>query len=442
MLENARKANITVSVIGLGKPTDVDADLLRDIAARGGGRIFFTEDAQKLPALFAQDTFAVARSAFINEPTPIKTTAGYTALTGGGVVGGAGEAVAGGYNLTYLRPGASPAAVTVDDYKAPFVATWSAGLGRVAALAGEADGKFTAPLGDWPGYGELLASLARFVTGDSADRSGSNTALPPDLMVRRRVEGGDLVLELLLDPDRGLRGDALDLPSDPIARVVVATPGLPPRRVTLPLRFESPDVLSARLPLTSADTAVAALDLGSLGHAALPPARLLYDPEYLPAGTGAGSDAADGGATLDRLSAVTGGIRRADLPGIWDALPETARAVPVAWVAWLLAARAAFARRAGTPHGLGVGGVRSTRAGRAERGVGSVETAPKTKRSRRKPPRRKPADATAASPTGAADTAESPATTADPAATPEVSGGLGSALDAAAKRSRNRHGKS
>ena len=441
LLENARKANITVSVIGLGKPTDVDAKLLRDIAARGGGRIFFTEDAQKLPALFAQDTFAVARSAFINEPTPIQTTAGYTALTGGGAAGTGGtaaDAVAGGYNLTYLRPGASPAAVTVDEYKAPFVATWSAGLGRVAALAGEADGKFTAPLGDWPGYGELLASLARFVTGDSADRSGSDTALPADMMVRRRVEGGDLVLELLLDPDRGLRGDALDLPSDPIARVVVATPGLPPRRVTLPLRFASPDVLSARLPLTSADTAVAALDLGLLGHAALPPARLLYDPEYLPAGLGSGSDVADGGATLDRLSAVTGGIRRADLPGIWDALPETDRAVPVAWVAWLLAAVLllldVLERRTGWVSGM------FGRRERGERSVGSVETAPKTKRSRRKPPRRKPADATAASPTGGG--AESPATTADPAPTPEVSGGLGSALDAAAKRSRNRHGKS
>jgi len=444
LLENCRKANITVSVIGLGTPADVDAGLLRDIAARGGGRIFFTQDAAKLPALFAQDTFAVARSAFINEPTPVTTTAGYTALTGGGT--GGGDAVAGGYNLTYLRPGASPAAVTVDEYKAPFVATWSAGLGRVAALAGEADGEFTAPLGDWPGYGELLASLARFVTGDSADRSGSDTALPPDLMVRRRVEGGDLVLELLLDPDRGLRGDALDLPSDPVARVVIATPGLPPRRVTLPLRFESPDVLSARLPLTSADTAVAALDLGTLGHAALPPARLLYDPEYLPAGLGsrAGSDAADGGATLDRLADVTGGIRRADLPGIWDALPETDRAVPVAWIAWLLAAALllldVLERRTGWVSGV------FGRRERSEAGKASTETAPRSKGGGRRGPRRaSPRIGRTATPPATGGVPEPPASAepgADAPTAPDVSGGLGSALDAAARRSRNRHGRS
>ena len=33
---------MTMSVIGLGTPADVDAGLLRDIAARGGGRCFFT----------------------------------------------------------------------------------------------------------------------------------------------------------------------------------------------------------------------------------------------------------------------------------------------------------------------------------------------------------------------------------------------------------------
>jgi hypothetical protein len=45
LLDEMRKAGATVSVIGLGRETDPDAELLRDIAARGGGRIFFTDDA-------------------------------------------------------------------------------------------------------------------------------------------------------------------------------------------------------------------------------------------------------------------------------------------------------------------------------------------------------------------------------------------------------------
>ena len=51
--------NTTVSVIGLGTDADVDAQLLRDIARRGGGRIFSNEDATALPALFAQESVAV-----------------------------------------------------------------------------------------------------------------------------------------------------------------------------------------------------------------------------------------------------------------------------------------------------------------------------------------------------------------------------------------------
>ena len=74
LLEECRKANITVSVVGLGTPSDVDAELLRDIAYRGNGRIFFTENAEELPRLFAQDTFVVARSTFIDEPTTVRAT--------------------------------------------------------------------------------------------------------------------------------------------------------------------------------------------------------------------------------------------------------------------------------------------------------------------------------------------------------------------------------
>ena len=41
----------TVSVIGLGTEADKDADLLKDIAARGKGRIFFNADANDAAGL-------------------------------------------------------------------------------------------------------------------------------------------------------------------------------------------------------------------------------------------------------------------------------------------------------------------------------------------------------------------------------------------------------
>ena len=62
------KAGITISVVGLGTEKDCDAELLKDIARRGGGQCMFTNVAQELPRLFAQDTFVIARSAFLDEP--------------------------------------------------------------------------------------------------------------------------------------------------------------------------------------------------------------------------------------------------------------------------------------------------------------------------------------------------------------------------------------
>ena len=56
LLEECRKANITVSVVGLGTPSDVDAELLQDIAYRGNGRCFLPRMPKSLPRLFAQDT--------------------------------------------------------------------------------------------------------------------------------------------------------------------------------------------------------------------------------------------------------------------------------------------------------------------------------------------------------------------------------------------------
>ena len=130
LITRCQQAGITISVVGLGKPGDSDAELLRDIAHRGGGRIFFTDNPEELPRLFAQDTFVVARSTFVDEPTPIQFTGGAISLTGKQF---AEPPPLGGYNLCYLRPEANLGAVTIDDYKAPVAAAWRAGLGACFA---------------------------------------------------------------------------------------------------------------------------------------------------------------------------------------------------------------------------------------------------------------------------------------------------------------------
>lgn len=316
LLEKARKANITVSVIGLGSDTDVDAALLKDIAKRGGGRAFFTQDPKKLPQLFAQDTFVVARSSFIDELTAVRSTGALSAMTGRAF---SSPPAVGGYNLNYLKPEAQLALVTTDEYTAPLVASWQAGLGRVAVYTGEADGKFTGPIADWPQLGDLLSSLTRWIA--ARDRK-----LPDTLLARQRVDNGKLTVELMLDPERPEQS----LPSQPQVNLLVGTLGSTPRSETLTMRYTAPDTLTAEVGLAGKEVALATLDLGELGSVTLPPTRLLYSPEYLP-------QSRDGRATLQSLADTTYGQARAELGAIWDDLVPIQRFASVAHWLWLAA---------------------------------------------------------------------------------------------------------
>ena len=70
-----------------------------------------------------------------------------------------------GYDLTYLRPGATLGAVTVDEYGAPVLAFWHRGLGRVAALTAEVDGKYSGRLNAWSDFAPFSIGLARWLLG-------------------------------------------------------------------------------------------------------------------------------------------------------------------------------------------------------------------------------------------------------------------------------------
>ena len=177
----------TVSVIGLGTDKDSDAAFLQDVAKRGNGRIFFNANPNELPALFAQETVAVARSAFIEEPVPVKGTPGWMEMAAGSLDW---MPKADGYNLSYLRPGATQAAVSGDDYSAPLVAFWQRGAGRVAAVSFPMGGDFSQQTRVWKNYGGFTQSLARWLMGEQ---------LPPGVGLRTAMDGSRLKTDLFYD---------------------------------------------------------------------------------------------------------------------------------------------------------------------------------------------------------------------------------------------------
>ena len=363
LLEECRKVGITVSVVGLGTSSDVDAALLQDIAYRGNGRIFFTQNAEELPRLFAQDTFVVARSTFIDEPTTVRTTGGMISLTGRQY---RIPAPIGGYNLCYIRPDANLAAVTVDEYKAPIVAAWQAGIGRVLCYAGEADGAHTGPIVGWKEIGNFLAGLVRWTAGDAVN-------LPDEMLLTQRVKNGINVVQLHLDPKR--EGEVFR--ELPIVKVLRGVVGETPSVDVTKLSWTSADTLAVDIPIHGSETVLTTVEIPGSGNISLPPVCLPYSPEFKPAHTESGL------ATLERLAKATDGKQRINLEEIWDDLPRQPRLIPLQpWLliaALLLLLVEILERRTGllsVRHGRRFIEAVSQRIPRKERSVGQVDAPP------------------------------------------------------------------
>jgi uncharacterized membrane protein len=316
LLEKAQQAGITVSVIGLGKRTDKDGDLLVDIAERGKGRVFFTDKPEELPRLFAQDTFVVARNTFLKDPVAIKHMPGLDTLTDLTFSREAVQSV-GGYNLCYLRPGATLGSVTLDEYKAPLVAAWRAGAGRVVCYTGEADGEFAGQMARWNRAGDYFTSLARWT-------AGATGPLRHGMLLTQEVREGIALVQLHLDPER--KGDPFS--GLPKVSVLRSLPGQAPRTQAARLRWTGADTLAIEVPLDAGETTLTTVDIPEHGPVSLSPVCLPYSPEFRPAQSDRGL------VTLEHLGRATGGKERVDLAGIWQDLPRQVRLVPVA--RWLL----------------------------------------------------------------------------------------------------------
>ncbi|MEO8616085.1 MAG: VWA domain-containing protein [Luteolibacter sp.] len=177
----------TVSVIGLGTDKDVDSALLDDIAKLGNGRIFFSNEPMDIPKIFAQETVTIARSAFIKDPVGAQATGRWSEISPKPTDW---FKQVDGYNLSYAREDATVSLVSTDEYLAPLVAHSRRGLGRSAAVSFPLGGGFSESLRTWPGYGDFLQTMGRFLMGQDT---------PPGIALRHRLDGTRLTLDLLYD---------------------------------------------------------------------------------------------------------------------------------------------------------------------------------------------------------------------------------------------------
>lgn len=294
LLEKMTAGGATVSVIGLGTPHDPDAAFLQDIAARGQGRIFFNADPAQLPALFAQETVAVARSAFIKEPVPVVDAGGWLEIAAHPI---SWPSQVDGYNLSYLKPEAAAAIVSGDEYKAPLAAFWQRGAGRAAAVSFPLAGEFSASVLAWPQCGDFEQTLVRWLLP---------AAPQPGVSLRARTVGGDLQVELLYDQEWTQR-----MAEQPPRLLMAAGAKGPPFEVTWE-RIE-PGKFAARVALPPGEWLRGVVQCGA-SRWPFGPVNAPVDPEW--------DDSPARIQMLREVSKASGGQEIVEFSKIWQAPRE------------------------------------------------------------------------------------------------------------------------
>jgi uncharacterized membrane protein len=312
LLKKYEQAGITVSVIGLGTKADSDAKLLEDVAKLGSGNIMFTADAEELPRLFAQDTMSIARNTFVendpeSQPAGIPGTRVPDALLMGNLGSGSFPR-AGGYNLSYLRPEATAAVLSQDEYQAPWSSFWYRGLGRVAAITLEVDGSFSGEFGTWDQYEDFLVTHVRWLLG------GGDAG---DVFLKVEQSGQDAIVTLELDPERP------DQKSTQSPELIIVRPGQEREDVLRPdFVWTGANELESRFRLDRTGTYRTLVRTGERNFTRGPTVTLPYSPEFAPRiGMASGRD------TLARITELSGGVLRTDVMDVFKNPPRSARTV-------------------------------------------------------------------------------------------------------------------
>ena len=291
LLEEMQRAHATVSVIGLGSERDTDAELLKAIAARGQGRIFFVSNALEVPAVFAQETVAVSRSTFVADAVGLSVLPGWREFAAREF---SWPAAVDGYNLNYPRNGAAVGVVSTDEYRSPLFAFWQRGAGRTAAVSFPLAGEYSTAVRGWKHYADFVHTMLRWV---------KRAPMPAGVMPRYKRVGNSLQIDLFYDNSWEARLAAGG------AGLSVAY-GMDGAAKRVPWERAGPGHFKSTVALRGGEVLRGVMQLGEFS---------------LPFGPVSGSVEAEWSFDRERLTELrelvrlSGGVERLDLGAVWDA---------------------------------------------------------------------------------------------------------------------------
>lgn len=153
----------TVSTVALGQ--GAHAALMRQIAEKGGGRYYFSNDPANIPKIFARETIEASKSAIKEEPFAV------VSAVRDGFMSGLDPGKAPfllGYVMTRPRPGTKVLLLT--ETSDPLLATGRFGLGRSAAFTSDITPRWSSEWMSWRDYGKFWGQLLRYVAGSGESR--------------------------------------------------------------------------------------------------------------------------------------------------------------------------------------------------------------------------------------------------------------------------------
>lgn len=158
--------DITVTTIGVGDEQAIDRELLEWIAEQSGGQFYHARDPRTLPRVLSESVSIVNRPLLKEgEFQPIVRPTG-SALT----VGLEAAPPLDGIVITAPRDNPLVSLDLLHPDGDPLLASWQAGLGRVAAFTSDASGIWSQRWLNWSGYNAFWTQLARTIARPAMSR--------------------------------------------------------------------------------------------------------------------------------------------------------------------------------------------------------------------------------------------------------------------------------
>jgi Ca-activated chloride channel family protein len=238
IVDKLAKDQITVTTVAMGE--DADQEELKRVAARSGGRFYFTTDMDNVPKIFTAETENITETNVIEQTVHAKPAKLVQALA---EIDFSKAPAIKGYLASEARP-TGEVLLMSSDRSEPLLARWRFGLGRVMVLTTDAQGSWSP---EWPGWEGFSKLWPRLLT-DTIRRS------PP----------GQIRLAARADGDRAI--------------VTVRVPAEKPSEESLPpsLTIRSPSGQERPAPLTrrGLGTYRAEIELSRMGPYALRAERI------------------------------------------------------------------------------------------------------------------------------------------------------------------------